>query len=290
MLLDTATRWSDHRASSKGAALALYMVFSLAPILVLVIAIAGTFFGEDAVRAQLVGQIRGLTGQQGAEVIQTVLASAQHSNSNAAAAIISAVLLMFSATTAFAELKQSLDDLWDVPKAATTGVWRQVRSRLLSFGLVLVLALFLLISLAVNAGMAALQNSWNSYWVESAFSALALWASEVFSFAVVVMLFAVIFKLLPSVKIRWRDVFPGAVVTAVLFLIGKFFIGLYLGKGSVASSYGAAGSVVALILWIYYSAQIFFFGAAFTRQYAEARDPGRRHGPATDVALADSTP
>jgi len=275
LLWDTARRWSDHRASSKGAALALYMVFSLAPILLLVIAIAGAFFGEEAVRNQLVSQIGSLTGRQGAEAIQTVLASAQQSDKGWAAALISTVLLMFSATTAFAELKESLDELWDVPAAKTSGIWAQVRSRLLSFGLVLVLALFLLISLAVNAALAALQDYWHAFWMESAFATAALLLSNVFSFAVVTALFAVVFKLLPSIPIPWRDVVPGALVTAVLFLVGKGFISLYLGHGSVASSYGVAGSVIALILWIYYSAQI-FFGAAFTRQYADTFGRGKR--------------
>ena len=276
LLWDTARRWSDHRASSKGAALALYMVFSLAPILLLVIAIAGAFFGEEAVRNQLVSQIGSLTGRQGAEAIQTVLASAQQSDKGWAAALISTVLLMFSATTAFAELKESLDELWDVPAAKTSGIWAQVRSRLLSFGLVLVLALFLLISLAVNAALAALQDYWHAFWMESAFATAALLLSNVFSFAVVTALFAVVFKLLPSIPIPWRDVVPGALVTAVLFLVGKGFISLYLGHGSVASSYGVAGSVIALILWIYYSAQI-FFGAAFTRQYADTFGRGKRN-------------
>ncbi|MBX6317490.1 YihY/virulence factor BrkB family protein [Pigmentiphaga sp.] len=276
---DTVRRWSAHRASSKGAALALYMVFSLAPILLLVIAIAGAFFGEEAVRNQLVGQMRSLTGQQGAEAIQTVLASAQQSDKGWAAALISTVLLMFSATTAFAELKDSLDELWDVPASKTSGVWAQIRSRLLSFGLVLVLALFLLISLTVNAALTALQDYWHAFWVESAFATTAMLASSLFSFAVVTALFAVVFKLLPSTSIPWRDVLPGALVTAVLFSVGKSVIGLYLGHGNVASSYGVAGSVIALILWIYYSAQIFFFGAAFTRQYADTFGQGRRRRP-----------
>ncbi|MDX3907762.1 MAG: YihY/virulence factor BrkB family protein [Pigmentiphaga sp.] len=275
LLWDTARRWSEHRAASKGAALALYMVFSLAPMLLLVIAIAGAFFGEEAVRNQLVSQLGSLTGKQGAEAIQTVLASAEQSDKGWAAAIISTVLLIFSATTAFAELKESLDELWDVPAAKTSGIWALLRSRLLSFGLVLVLALFLLISLAVNAALSVLQDYWHAFWVESVFATAALLFSNAFSFAVVTALFAVVFKLLPSAHISWRAVIPGALMTAVLFLAGKSLIGLYLGSGSVASSYGVAGSVIALLLWIYYSAQIFFFGAAFTRQYADTFGQGK---------------
>ena len=269
LMIDTAQRWSSHRASSKGAALALYMVFSLAPILLLVIAIAGFFFGEDAVRADLVTQMRDLTGEQGAEVIQTILASARRSDNSLTAAMISIGLLIFSSTTAFNELKGSLDELWDVPKSKEHGAWSLMRSRVLAFGLVLVLALFLLLSLAVDAGLAALEAYWGSLWMESTYAVAAMVVSNIFSFAVVVALFAVVFKMLPSTQIAWSDVMLGALVTAIMFTLGKFFIGLYLSKGSIASSFGAAGSVVALILWIWYSAQIFFFGAAFTRQYAE---------------------
>lgn len=283
LFLDSASRWSTHRASSKGAALALYMVFSLAPILMLVIAVAGFFFGDEAVRSQLVLEMRSLTGQQGAEVIQTVLASAQRSDNGLIAALISAGLLVFSATTAFNELKESLDELWDVEPGKKAGAWSLVRTRVVSFGLILVLALFLLMSLVVDAGIAALQNYWGAMWTGSAYAVTGRVLSNVFSFGVVVTLFAVVFKMLPSTRIAWPDVIPGALVTAALFIVGKVFIGMYLGQGSIASSYGAAGSVIALILWIYYSAQIFFFGAAFTRQYAltfgSKQDEAQSHPP-----------
>ncbi len=268
LLMASAQQWSDHRASSKGAALALYVVFSLAPMLILVIAVAGAFFGEDAVRSELVDQLRDLMGDRGAEVIQIVLASAHESGSGLIATLFSVGVLIFSATTAFAELKESLDELWDVRGQKKSGLPGMVRNRLLSFGLVLVLALFLLISLTVNAALAAAHHYYGELWANSAFATVADMLSTVFSFAVVSALFAVIYKLLPNVTIPWRDVLPGAIVTAALFVLGKWGIGLYLGSGKVASAYGAAGSVVALLLWIYYSAQIFFFGAIFTRQYA----------------------
>ncbi|ARP79905.1 hypothetical protein CAL12_03080 [Bordetella genomosp. 8] len=268
LLIASGKQWSEHRASSKGAALALYTIFSLAPMLILVIAVAGAFFGEQAVRSELVGQLRDLMGDRGAEVIQIVLASAHESNSGLAATIMSIAVLIFSATTAFAELKESLDELWDVRGKGRSGVHGMVRSRLLSFGLVLVLALFLLISLTVNAGLSAAHSYYGALWTNSAFAMVAEVLSWIFSFAVVAALFAVIYKLLPNAVIPWGHVLPGAIVTAALFLLGKWGIGLYLGRGAVASAYGAAGSVVALLLWIYYSAQIFFFGAIFTRQYA----------------------
>ncbi|MGV2864792.1 YihY/virulence factor BrkB family protein [Achromobacter sp. ESBL13] len=279
LLMDSANQWSSHRASSKGAALALYMVFSLAPMLILVIAVAGAFYGEDAVRSELFLQMRDLTGERGAEVIQTVLASAHESGGGWIAALISIFVLIFSATTAFAELKASLDDLWDVPANQKGGIQGMVRSRMLSFGLVLVLALFLLVSLTVNAALGAAQKLYGDLWMASTVAKVVDWASTLFSFAVVVALFAVIFKLLPSAKISWRDVIPGAIVTAALFLVGKWGIGLYLSRGAAVSAYGAAGSLIALLLWIYYSAQIFFFGAVFTRQFAlrfgDAAKPGK---------------
>ncbi|AVJ29862.1 YihY/virulence factor BrkB family protein [Achromobacter spanius] len=268
LLMDSAKQWSSHRASSKGAALALYMVFSLAPMLLLVIAVAGAFFGEEAVRSELFAQLRDLIGERGAEVIQTVLASAHESGSGWIAAMVSIGVLIFSATTAFAELQASLDELWEVRANQKSGIKGLVRSRLLSFGLVLVLALFLLVSLTVNAGLAAARGIYGSLWANSTFSIVAEWASNLFSFSVVAALFAVIFKLLPSARISWPDVIPGAVVTAALFLLGKWGIGLYLSRGAAVSAYGAAGSLIALLLWIWYSAQIFFFGAVFTRQFA----------------------
>jgi len=275
LFADSARQWSRHRASSKGAALALYMMLSLAPMLILVIAVAGTFFGEDTVRLELVGQLRNLVGDRGAETVQIVLASAHESRSGWLAALISVVLLVVGATTAFAELKRSLDDLWEVAPGANAGLSGLVRDRVLSFGLVLVLGLFLLLSLALNAALAGVRHYYADWWEMSVFATLADWASNLFSFAVVAALFAVIYKLLPAARIPWRDVMPGAVMTAALFLVGKWLIGLYLGRGAAVSAYGAAGSVIALLLWIYYSAQIFFFGAVLTREYSKRRDRRR---------------
>ncbi|WP_241082998.1 YihY/virulence factor BrkB family protein [Achromobacter xylosoxidans] len=295
LLMDSANQWSTHRASSKGAALALYMVFSLAPMLILVIAVAGAFFGEDAVRSELFSSLRDLTGERGAEVIQTVLASAHESGGGWIAALISIFVLIFSATTAFAELKASLDDLWEVSGNQKGGIHGMVRSRVLSFGLVLVLALFLLISLTVNAALGAARKYYGDLWAASAVATVADWLSSLFSFSVVVALFAVIFKLLPSARISWRDVIPGAIVTAALFLVGKWGIGLYLSRGAAVSAYGAAGSLIALLLWIYYSAQIFFFGAVFTRQFAlrfgrEARPKTPAASKASDADPASAVP
>jgi membrane protein len=271
VLMGAVRQWSAHRAASKGAALSFYTLFSMAPVLVLVISIAGLFFGEQAARGEIFGQIQGLVGAQGAAAVEAVLAATKRSGSGVFAAAMAVALLMIGATTAFSELKDSLDELWDVPPRQQPGLWGLLRSRLLSFSLILVLAFLLLVSLTINAALAVVERFWGAMWSGSA-SGIALVVAQVlssaFSFAVVALLFGTIFKMLPETRVAWRDVALGAAVTALLFTLGKHLIGLYLGNSAVASSYGAAGSVVALMLWIYYSAQIFFFGALVTRQYA----------------------
>jgi membrane protein len=263
-----AKQWSAHRASSKGAALALYTLFSLAPMLVLVVTIAGFFFGEDTVRSLLLEQMSGLMGAQGADAIETILAGAQRDNDGLLAGIISAALVLISATSAFAELKDSLDELWEVPSSTESGLWAMVRQRFLSFGLILVLAFMLLASLAVSTVLAALDGAWGGGGTGTVLQAIAVVVSHAVSFLIVTGLFAVIFRYLPAVKLVWKDVMVGAVITAVLFFIGKLLITTYIAKADISSSYGAAGSVVVLITWIYYSAQIFFYGSLFTHEYA----------------------
>ena len=265
--LSAAREWSAHRAGSKGAALALYMLFSLAPMLILIVTIAGFFFGDDVVRESLVQQMSGLMGEEGADAIKTMLAGGQSEDNWWVAGLISAVLVLVSATSAFSELKDSLDELWEVPPSTESGIWSVIRQRFLSFGLILVLALMLLATLGVSAALTAIGSLWGDG-DGSLFHLLALALSNVFSFAVLTGLFAVIYKYLPAVKIAWKDVLVGALLTAVLFMIGKFAIGTYIGQADISSSYGAAGSVVVLITWIYYSAQIFFYGSLFTHEYA----------------------
>jgi len=260
--------WVAHRAASKGAALSFYMLFSLAPILVLVISIAGIFFGAEAARGEIFAQIDGLVGAQGAAAIQEILAATHRAGGGGLAAAIATGILFVGATSAFAELKGSLDEIWAAPAPQGAGWQQLLRARLLSFSLVLVLAFMLLVSLIVNAALAVVDRFWGQMWTQSWFAPVADVLSTAFSFGVVTLLFAVIFKMLPNARIAWRDVIMGAVITALLFAAGKRLIGLYLGNSAVASSYGAAGSVVALMLWVYYSAQIFFFGAELTRQYA----------------------
>lgn len=254
------------RAASKGAALAFYTLFSMAPILVLVIAIAGAVFGNQAAEGEIFNQLNSLLGPVGAQAIQLLLASAHNSHHGLLATLIASLFLLVGATTVFSELKDSLDELWHVPTSRQSGLLALLRTRLLSFGLVLVLTFLLLVSLVISAALALLEKYWGGLWQDMAL--LMTLFSYGFSFLVITTLFASIFKLLPSVKIAWRDVWVGALGTAAMFILGKSMIGLYLGSTGVATSYGAAGSVMALLLWVYYSAQIFFFGAGFTRQYA----------------------
>jgi membrane protein len=260
------SEWLAHRASSKGAALAFYTLFSMAPVLVLVIAVAGLFYGAEAAQGQLLDELRGLMGKQSAETIQAVLASARNKESGQFATIVASLLLLVGATTVFAELKDSLDEIWGVPPPKDASWWDTVRTRLLSFGLILVLAFLLMVSLVVSATLAVLEHYFSGRW-QSATVVLG-WVAWAVSFLVIATLFGVIYKLLPRIKLSWHDVTIGALGTAALFTLGKFLIGLYIGNSGVANSFGAAGSLIALLLWVYYSAQIFFLGAEFARQYA----------------------
>ena len=266
MLKCTVSEWFSHRAGSMGAALAFYTLFSMAPILVLVLAIAGWFYGPQAAQGELFAQLNGLVGQQGAEAIQLVLAGAKNKEEGQLATIIAFLLLIFGATTVFAELKSSLDVIWQVPPVTTSTAWDVIRTRLLSFGMVLVLAFLLMVSLVVSAVLTIIQKYWDRIWVDAGEALTGI--NYAISFLVIAALFGVIFKMLPRVKLSWQDVSIGALGTAALFTLGKFAIGAYIGNSGVASSYGAAGSVIALLLWVYYSAQIFFLGAEFARQYA----------------------
>lgn len=266
LIVGAIGEWINDRASSKGAALAFYTLFSLAPVLVMVLAIAGAIFGDEAARGAIFDQLRGLVGQSGAEAIQLLLANARNEKVGAIATISALGLLAIGATTVFGELKDSLDEIWEVPPSRMPGVVAFVRTRLLSFSLILVLAFLLLVSLSINAALATLQKYLGGFWSDASYILLPI--SSIVSFAVIASLFAAIYKLLPQIRLPWRDVLVGAFVTALLFIVGKRLIGLYLGNSQFATSYGAAGSIIALLLWVYYSAQIFFLGAEITRQYA----------------------
>ncbi|MDO8207955.1 MAG: YihY/virulence factor BrkB family protein [Gallionella sp.] len=266
VLIESLSSWVDHRASSKGAALAFYTLFSMTPILVLAIAFAGYVFGAEAAQGEIVAQIQGLVGPNGAQVIQAMLAAARDPDSGRIATLIAFVLLLVGATSVFAELKDSLDEMWGIDKPRQSAFSVLLKTRLLSFGMVLVLAFLLLVSLVVSATLSMLEH--NAYGVLGSSAAVLETISSLISFGVIACMFAVIYKTLPDAPLSWRDVWIGAAFTAGLFSLGKYAIGLYLGNSGVASSFGAAGSLIALLLWVYYSAQIFFLGAEFTRHYA----------------------
>lgn len=258
--------WFNHRDASKGAALAFYTLFSMAPILVLVIAVAGTFYGTQEAQNEIVIQLRELVGPQGAEAIQLVLSGARDQVQGLQATLLATLLLLFGATSVFAELKASLDEIWELSTSREISLWDLVRTRLLSFGLILVLAFLMMVSLVLSAALAVMERYWGGIWKDAAVILSTL--AGVLGFSVIATLFAVIYKMLPRVRLSWHDVFIGSLGTAGLFTLGKIAIGLYIGNGSIANSFGAAGSMVALLMWVYYSAQIFFLGAEFTRQYA----------------------
>jgi len=279
--------WVDDYASSMGAALAYYTLFSLAPLLLLVIAIAGMVFGADAARGQVMAQFGGLIGQEGAEAIQGLLKSASHPASSTTASIISVVTLIVGATSIFAELQSDLDRIWRVPQVAKpAGLWGLLRTRLLSFGLIVSIGFLLLVSLVVSAGLAALGTWWGGWFARWAIALQIV--NQVVSLVFVTVLFALMYRILPSVRVGWQDVWHGAMATAVLFTIGKFAIGMYLGTAGIASGFGAAGSIVVLLVWVFYSSQIFLLGAEFTWLYAHSH--GSRAGDKADrFAIPDGS-
>jgi membrane protein len=265
--------WSEDKVPRLGAALAYYTVFSLAPLLIIIISIAGFFFGDEAARGEIVGQFRGLVGEEGGKAIQTMIENAgREKGSGVFATVISIVTLLFGASGVFGELQDSLNTIWGVKPKSGRGILGMLKDRFMSFTMVLGVAFLLLVSLVLSAAIAAIGTVFGGGDGEGLLHILNL----VVSFGVITLLFAAMYKYLPDVKIEWRDVWVGAAVTSVLFTLGKFAIGLYLGKGSVASAYGAAGSLVILLVWVYYSAQILFFGAEFTKVYAKDYGSGLR--------------
>ena len=264
---ESVSAWIDDYAPSMGAALAYYTMFSIAPLLIIVIAVAGFAFGREAVQGQLASQLSELVGPDGAQAIQGLIASASEPKQGVVASLIGGVLLLLGATTVFGELQSALDRIWRVPAAPkASGIWKLLRTRLLSFGMVLGLGFLLLVSLVISAALAALGDRWGSSVNGS--ELLFQFLNLAVSFALETGLFAMIYKLMPRARIAWHDVGIGAGVTALLFEVGKLLIGLYLGKSSIASGFGAAGSVIVLLVWVYYSAQIFLLGAEFTWVYA----------------------
>jgi membrane protein len=275
MITHAFEAWNDDYAPSMGAALAYYTIFSLAPLLIVVIAIAGLIFGADAARGEIVGQIQGMVGQQGAEAIQTLLASANTPSRSLMASIIGIATLLLGATSVFGELQTSLDRIWRAPALdQPQGLWGLVRSRLLSFGMVVAMGFLLLVSLVVSAALSAV-NGWGNT-IFPAWGTLLQILNLAVSFGVTTLVFAMMYRILPRVHIAWGDVWIGALATAVLFTVGKYLIGLYIGRAGISSGFGAAGSLIVILVWVYYSAQIFLLGAEFTWVYAQRRQSGQR--------------
>lgn len=266
--------WVDDRASSMGAALAYYTLFSIAPLLLIVISVAGLWFGPDAARGEVFDQIRGLVGSSGAAAVEDLLDSVNRPAGGISATVLGVVLMLIGATTVFAQLQAALDHIWQAPVRVGSGLWQLLRTRLLSFGLILGFGFLMVVSLLFSAALAAI----HAWWVPR----LAGWemvlavANQITSFVLVTMMFAMIYKLMPRAHVEWRDVAVGSLATSTLFAWGKWMIGLYIGTSGVSSGFGAAGSVVALLVWVYFSAQIFLLGAEFTWVYANALG-SRRH-------------
>lgn len=274
VLKEVGSEFSRDKCMQLAAALAYYSIFSLAPLLVILIAIVGFIFGEEAARGEMEGQISGLVGDRAAGMIQTMIAQTSETKSNIWASVIGGATLLFGASGVFGQLKQSLNQIWETPPATGGGVKGFIKQRALSFSMILVIGFLLLISLVLSAVLSALGG-----YLEQLLPfppVLLQWLSFALSFAVITLLFALIYRILPDALIQWRSVWLGAAMTALLFTIGKTALGWYLGRQGVASSYGAAGSFVVLLMWIYYSSVILFLGAEFTEVIARRLGHGIR--------------
>ncbi len=267
LVKQSGVAWVEDRAPTMGAALAFYSAFALAPVLVIVIALAGAVFGADAARGAIVGQLAGMVGAPAAEAIQALLKAAEETTTGVFATVVALMTMLVGATTILVELQDDLDQIWHAPKRAGNGLWSLLRARILSLGMILGVGFLLLVSLALSGAIAAIEAYWQSYFPGAALLLLQL-SNLVFSLAVITILFAMLYKWLPNVPIAWKDVWMGAFITAILFSVGRIAIGLYLGRTAIVSAYGAAGTLAVLLLWLYYSAQVFLLGAEFTCRYA----------------------
>jgi membrane protein len=286
----SAQEWSEDHASRLAAAVAYYTIFSLAPLMVIVIAVAGLIWQRSLVQQHLMGQVQGLVGAQGAGFIETLVASKGTVGQGIIASVAGVIALLFGALGAFSELHDSLNAIWDVEEKKVSGFFnnlkKAIKDRMLSFTVIIGIGFLLLVSLVISTALSAFQGTLGNL---LAFPPVVLQIINIaISVLVVTVLFALMFKVLPDAKIAWRDVWWGALMTAILFTIGKTLIGLYLGQSNVASSYGAAGSLIVVLLWVYYSAQILFFGAELTQVYAN--EFGSRIVPDTNAVSTSGEP
>jgi membrane protein len=274
LLKDTFKEWKEDKASRHGAALAYYTIFSIGPLLIIVIAIVGFVFGDAAARGEISAAMDDVLGADGAEAIQTMIQNASQPGAGILATVIGIVTLFLSASGLFVNLQDSLNTIWEVTLKPGLGLLATIKARLLSFSMVLGVGFLLLVSLVVNAVLAMLGR----FLQETLPGGALVWQVVNFAISVgiITLLFAMIYKVLPDVKLGWSDVWIGSIITALLFILGQMAIGFYLGISDVGSSYGAAGSLVVVLVWIYYSAQILFFGAEFTQVYAKRYGSGIR--------------
>jgi membrane protein len=281
LLKAAAVNWVHDYAQSMGAALAFYTMFSIAPLLLIVISIAGMVFGEESARGEILDQLNALLGTQGASAVQELIESAGKPAESALSTAFGLILLYIGATSVFAELQDALDRIWRAPaKTRHAGVWRIVRARLLSFGMILGIGFLLMVSLAFSAGLSALSRWWSPLF--SGWETIARTIDLALGLVLSTAVFAMIYKTLPRVRVDWKDVWIGAAVTSLLFVTGKFLIGAYIGRSGISTGFGAAASLIVVMLWVYYSAQIFLFGAEFTWAYSHKY--GSRKGSPSHVA------
>jgi membrane protein len=271
-LKGTFFNWNEHDAPRLGAALAFYTILSLSPLMILVLVVAGLVFDQSIAQTQVLSQVQAMIGAEGARAVGAVLANAHRPTSGVLGTILGLLSLFFGASGVFGELRSALNTIWDVSGANSSGIMSLLRERFFSFGMVLSIGFLLMVSLVVSTILAALGKYFAGFLPVPA--ALLMVFNFLVSFIGIAILFGLIFRFVPaapSAMLRWQNIWLGALMTALFFTVGKTLIGLYLGKASVGSSYGAAGSVIVLIVWVYYSAQVFFFGAEFTHAYAEKR-------------------
>jgi membrane protein len=284
ILKTTFASWNKHEAPRLGAALAFYTILSLSPLVIIVVAVGGLMFSRSTAQTHILNQVQGMIGPDGGKAVQAMLANAQKPSAGVLGTIVGLLSLLFGASGVFTELRSALNLIWGVKQEETSGIWQLLRERFFSFGMVLSIGFLLLVSLVLSTVLAAIGKFFGGLLPVPSLVLEAI--NFLVSYVGVAALFVLIFRFVPEAKVRLNKVWLGACVTAILFTIGKTLIGLYLGKTSVGSTYGAAGSVIVVIVWVYYSAQIFFFGAEFTHAYAEHELPASS---AADDAVPHST-
>ncbi|MFN7160686.1 MAG: YihY/virulence factor BrkB family protein [Candidatus Gracilibacteria bacterium] len=270
LLLDTFSAWQKDNVPRMSAALSYYTVFSLAPLLIIIISVAGIFLGQDAAQGNIVAQMQSLIGQSGATFIQDILKNASKPEASSIAAVIGVITLVLGASGVFSELQSSLNTIWGVKPDPKKGIWGAIKDRFLSFTLVIGVAFLLLVSLSVDAVLSALNDYIASLLSSFAATYMIQGLSVLISFLLITVLFGLIYKVLPDRNLKWRHVIIGALVTSFLFTIGKFLIGLYIGNSNFTDTYGAAGSLIVILLWVFYASSILFLGAEFTKVYVRS--------------------